>query len=157
MLHERCTERTPGEPRLPVLVVEDHIAVVRTMRRMFPKDLVLEHVGTKSAAIERLPSASDLRLVLVDLVLGKYSRAGLDILEVAETERPTVPRALVTASEGRTVFNHAAEHGALFIAKRFTPEAFRSLLGRARSMSGPTRSRRLSPTGRPQGSSRGRT
>jgi DNA-binding NarL/FixJ family response regulator len=127
--------RAADSRELVALVVEDDASVVRLMRRSFPRDVQIEHVATKSDALERLRERRELDLALVDLHIGLERFAGLEVLAAMATARPTLTRALVTASCGPDVVNRATEHGAFFVAKPFRPAVLELLFERARMSS----------------------
>jgi DNA-binding NarL/FixJ family response regulator len=125
------TKRTNAP--IEALVVEDDILVVRAIRRVLGPDFHTRHAATKNAALDALRRSASLRLVLIDIRLGNDERAGLDLLDVAASERPEVIRAVVTGSDDATIQHAAAQRGALMIPKPFPDTAFDSLISRARA------------------------
>ncbi|AKV03128.1 hypothetical protein AKJ09_09791 [Labilithrix luteola] len=86
--------------------------------------------ATAEAAISEMGAHDDWSGFLIDVGLGQWNRAGLDVLAAARRVFPSVPAALVTASNERDIINRAASLSASFLCKPFGPTEIAAFLER---------------------------
>jgi DNA-binding NarL/FixJ family response regulator len=115
-----------------VLIVEDDPLAARTLTQMLPRDLMRRRATTASTAIRILRAHADWALFLIDVGLGEGG-SGLDVLDVAIAEHPSVVRALVTGDDSAHLSNHARALSTDVIRKPFSPAVLAPTLARALS------------------------
>lgn len=118
--------------RTAVLIVEDDPRVASTLMQMLPRDLMRRRATCASSAISMLRNHSDWALFLIDVGLGDGG-SGLDVLDVAVVEYPTIVRVLVTGDESADLNNHARARSTDVIRKPFTREVLAPTLARVLS------------------------
>jgi DNA-binding NarL/FixJ family response regulator len=118
--------------RTAVLIVEDDPRVASTLMQMLPRDLMRRRATSASSAVTTLRSHADWALLLIDVGLGDGG-SGLDVLDVAVEEYPTVVRVLVTADDSADLNDYARARSTDVIRKPFTREVLAPTLARVLS------------------------
>ncbi len=118
--------------RTAVLIVEDDPAVANTLTHMLPRELMRRRATTATTAIRMLRAHADRALFLIDVGLGEGG-SGLDVLDVAIAEHPSIVRALITGDESARLNNHARALSTDVIRKPFTRAVLAPTLARALS------------------------
>src|SRR5262249_14009108 len=112
----------------PLLVVEDDDGARRVLVRFVGSIRPVREAVTRDAAVAQLGAYDDWSGFLIDVSLGSETRAGLDVLAAARRVFPSVPAAIVTASNEREIINHAATLSATFLCKPFGPPELTAFL-----------------------------
>lgn len=120
-----------------VLIVEDEHVVARALTRMLPGELTRRVAANATTAVNMLRAHSDWALFLIDVALGEDG-SGLDVLDVAIDEHPSVVRALVTADATARVNNYARARWTDVIRKPFDRETLAPTLARVVSLQSST-------------------
>ena len=123
---------------LDVLVVDDDVLVGRVVKRLAPPDVIVRCTTSKARAIESLRDATwSCTVALIDVRLGRDRLGGLDVVEVALAERPSVTCVLVTGSNDIEVKRRAFDRHVRLLPKPFTKEQLASVFDGARAPSLP--------------------
>ncbi|MBX3190740.1 MAG: DNA-binding response regulator [Labilithrix sp.] len=123
---------TPPQSTMgPVLVVDDDEGMRRMLSRFVKQQLrPVRIASTADEAIAQIGAHDDWAGFLIDVSLGAAYHGGLEVLAAARRVFPSVPAAIVSASNSRDVINRAAALSATFLCKPFGPEELNVFLER---------------------------
>lgn len=103
-------------------MVEDDEAAQRLLARFLRHHRPVRSASSVEEAVAQIGGHDDWSGFLIDVALGPLPRGGLEVLAAARRVFPSVPVALVTATNARDVINRAAALSATFLCKPFGHE-----------------------------------